>query len=173
VRTSTASFTVDVVNTPPVVYGTAGTTTTPQTVPVYISASASDPNSQVDCSALTWSIRLRTPSSPQPVCGCVPGQGHLQCEGDTTRDVARSRRPGCCESSSRLHVEVTDPPANPPPTIVKTLSVMGANPVGYAVREIPENGQAYGPISFSLLATDPDGVTYTFTAECSTARTPR
>jgi hypothetical protein len=36
----------------------------------------------------------------------------------------------------------------------------GANPVGYAVREIPENGQAYGPISFSLLATDPDGVTY-------------
>jgi len=41
--------------------------------------------------------------APEPVCGCVPGQGHLQCEGDTTRDVARSRSPGCREPSSRLH----------------------------------------------------------------------
>ena len=63
--TSTASFTVDVVNTPPVVYGSAGTTTTPQTVPVYIAASASDPNSQVDCSALTWSVQAPDTVEPQ------------------------------------------------------------------------------------------------------------
>ncbi len=42
----------------------------------------------------------------------------------------------------------------------------GADPVGFAVREIPDVGKAYGPISFSLLATDPDGVTYIFTAQC-------
>ena len=48
----------------------------------------------------------------------------------------------------------------------------GANPVDFAVREIPENGQAYGPISFSLLATDPDGVTYIFTAQCFDCQNP-
>lgn len=48
----------------------------------------------------------------------------------------------------------------------------GANPVDFAVREIPENGQAYGPLSFSLLATDPDGVSYVFTAQCFDCQNP-
>jgi hypothetical protein len=171
--TSTASFTVDVVNTPPVVYGTAGTTTTPQTVPVYISASASDPNSRVDCSALTWSVEapdtveirnLSADACQVRAIFYVKGTRHVTLLGRDAQGAASPPRV--------FTIEVTDPPANPPPTIVNDLSVKGANPVGYEVREIPDNGQAYGPISFSLLAIDPDGVTYIFTAVCSDCQNP-
>ncbi len=109
--TSTASFTVDVVNTPPVVYGTAGTTTTPQTVPVFIAASASDPNSHVDCSALTWSVQAPDTVEPQNLSAdAVPGHGRLLREGNTTRDAARSRPSGCREPSPRLHHRGHRPP---------------------------------------------------------------
>jgi len=171
--TSTASFTVDVVNTPPVVYGSVGTTTTPQTVPVYISASASDPNSRVDCSALTWSVEAPDTVEPENLSAEACQAKAIFYVKGTRRVTLLGRDPQGAASPPRVFtVEVTDPPANPPPTIVQTLSVKGANPVGYAVREIPENGQAYGPISFSLLATDPDGVTYIFTAECFDCQNP-
>ena len=171
--TSTASFTVDVVNTPPVVYGSAGTTTTPQTVPVFIAASASDPNSPVDCSALTWSAQAPDTVEPQNLSAdACQARAVFNVKG--TRHVTlQGRDPQGASSTPRVFtVEVTDPPANPPPTIVQPLSVKGANPIGFAVREIPENGQAYGPISFSLLATDPDGVTYIFTAQCFDCQNP-
>jgi hypothetical protein len=171
--TSSASFNIDVVNTPPVAYGSVGSTTVQQTVPYFVSAAASDPNSKLDCSALSWSVAAPDTIEAFNISSTVCyGRAVFNVLG--TRSITLTARDpqGAVSPARTFSVFVTDPPPNPPPTITQAFSVQGGSLITLRREEIPENGQAYGPFTFSIAATDPDGVTYTFNAQCFNCLNP-
>lgn len=166
---SSASFQIDVVNTPPVAYGGVGSATVPKTVPYFISAAASDPNSKLDCSALRWSA-----TSPDVVEAVVIGTN--VCYGRAVFNVQGSRSvtltavdpQGAVSKPHTFNVYVTAPPPNQPPLIDQPLTVsdsFGPIPFGGFARS--------NNITLSVHATDPEhpddpnAISYAFSASCA------
>lgn len=164
--TATATFQVDVVNTPPTAYGSAGSDTVQQTVPFFVSAAASDPNSKLDCSNLAWSVVAPdTVESLNISADVCYGRAIFNVLGDRTITLTATDPEGAVSSPRTFFVYVTSPPPNSPPTITQPLSVVGCSYDDCF--EVPENGIVYNLyVKLSVAATDPDGVTYNFTAQC-------
>ncbi len=165
--TSTAAFSVSVVNTPPLAYGSLITSTIPETVPLYIFAGASDPNSKVDCSALRWAATatdvLRVLNLSATSC-LVEVVFHVKGTRQVTLTAVDPQ--GAVSPPRAFVIEVTDPPANPPPGLVHPFQIVGTHFPDLVYRPLDERDQAFGELAFSLEAYDPDGVTYYFTAQC-------
>jgi hypothetical protein len=165
--TATGKFTVEVVNTPPVVFGSLGSDTVQQTVPFFIGASTSDPNSKLGCSALTWSAQAPDTVEPANISADVCyGRAVFNVKGSRTVTLTAQDPQGAVSTPRTFTVWVTDPPPNPPPNPVQPLSVRGFSADTHEVIDVPDNGKASGPFTFSISATDPDGVTYIFSARC-------
>ncbi len=179
---STATFRVDVVNTPPVAYGSAGSDTVQQTVPLFISAAASDPNSKLDCSALRWAAQ-----APDVVEAVVIGTD--VCYGRAVFNVLGQRSvtltavdpQGAASPARTFSVFVTDPPPNLPPNVTRPLTVSGryypdpssgqtaTGPIPYGGRAVPSSN----PLTLTVEAVDPErpadpnAITYAFSARCA------
>ncbi len=165
---ASGSFTVDVVNSPPTVFGYAPADTVQATVPFYISASATDPNSELSCSALSWSV-----SAPDTVTNADLDE-HIcyaeiifNAEGERTVTLVATDPQGATSTPKTFTLLVTAPPLNEPPVITELFQVLGC--VVYMEpcdAPVPEGGYAFGELTLTVRAEDPDGVTYSFFAEC-------
>ncbi len=121
--TASATLVADVVNTPPTAYGSADTDTVPATVPMFVSAFASDPNSELDCTALNWSV-----TAPDTVQALGQGQacyGKVVFNVEGTRSVRLSATDpeGATSQTRTFSVMVTRPPEVPVPQVLAPLSV--------------------------------------------------
>lgn len=170
---SSASFKIDVVNTPPVAYGSVGSGTVPQTVPYFISAAASDPNSKLDCSALAWSVTAPDTIEPFNIGADVCyGRAVFNVTGERTVTLTARDPQGATSPPRSFTVLVTEPPVNPPPNVTQPLSVRGCRYFGDC-GELKENDSVIiATLDLSVAATDPDGVTYIFTAQCFDCQDP-
>lgn len=170
---SSATFTVSVLNAPPVPFGVAPGDTVQQGVPYYISVGASDVNTgRLDCGALRWTV------SPPDVA--ITLNGGSSCQGKIVFNVKGLRTarltatdPQGAFGSKDFQVTVTDPPLVPPPDITQMV-----------VRDsfgdlLPEQGKvcinlcaAY--VTLSIGASDPSNLplTKTWTVDCVGAFCP-
>jgi hypothetical protein len=165
---ASASFAVDIVNSPPSILGGLGATTVQATVPLYFNLQALDPNSgYLECNAITITGGpVQTVNAQGGDCRYVvtfntPGQQTLTV---TARDPQ-----GLSSAPKTFSLLVTDPPPVPAPTWVPPgLQARGADG-----RLIPDNGyvNCYETITFSATAVDPGGkpVTYTWGASVNGA----
>jgi hypothetical protein len=168
---SSGSFKIDVVNAPPVAYGSVGSDTVPQTVPYYISAAATDSNSKIDCSALSWSVTAPDTVEPANINNEVCyGRAVFNVKGPRTVTLVARDPQGAVSPPRTFSVLVTDPPAIPAPEF--TLSVKGCvlskeNSV-CTVKEIPEGADVVfgNPIMLSAIPKVAASLGYTFQAEC-------
>lgn len=179
--TSTATFKLDVVNTPPTVFGSAGSGTVPQTVPYFVSAAASDPNSKLDCSALTWSVVAPDTVAPLNVAADVCyGRAVFNVMGTRTITLTAHDPQGAVSPARTFSVIVTNPPPDLPPVIDAPLTVTGYHYTDdeghYEYGAIPYGAEVTptsNPLQLSVHAydpehpSDPDAITYTFSARCS------
>jgi hypothetical protein len=171
--TSTDTFTVDVVNSPPVVFGSVGSDSAQQTVPFYIGAAGSDPNSKLDCSALSWTVDAPDTVAPDNIGSDVCyGRVIFNIKGTRTVRLTARDPQGALSPARTFSVTVTDPPANPPPTITQKFSLKGTLLEGLLYAEVPAEAKVFGPLTLSAAATDPDGVTYIFSAQCQNCQNP-
>lgn len=165
--TSTASFKVDVVNTPPVAFGSVGTDTVPATVPYYVSAAASDPNSgKLGCEALSWSVSA--PDTVQALNlsnGVCVAEAVFNVQGSRSLTLTARDPQGAVSSPRTFNVFVTAPPPNPAPRITQ-ISVKNSDG-----SEVAEGSVGAGPFALSIQGSDPNGDTLTYRWEASCGRT--
>jgi hypothetical protein len=184
--TSSANFKIDVVNTPPVAYGSVGSTTVQQTVPYFISAAASDPNTKLDCSALSWSVEVGDTVEPFNISNEVCyGRAVFNILGARTITLIARDPQGAVSPARTFNVFVTDPPPNLPPTIAQPLTVSGRyytdnvghnvyGPMPYGATAVPSDN----PLTLTVRATDPErpsdltAISYAFWAECANCPNP-
>lgn len=177
---SSATFQVDVINTPPVAYGSAGSDTVPMTVAYYISAAASDPNSKLDCSALTWSATA--PDVIEPVVigtDVCYGRAVFNVQGQREVTLIATDPEGAVSPRRSFPVYVTAPPPNRPPEFRQLLTVVGRYQLGggsEAYGAVPYGGYVptgNNPITLTVDAydperpADPNAITYSFSARCT------
>ena len=153
--TAQASFTVNVVNTPPVVYGNLGSENTQATVPLYFSISALDPNTgRVDCGSITLSgFAVQTVSTQDGDCRysvTFPQPG-------TQTLTATARDPQGSQSEPKSFTVVVGPAPIVPPPVWQIPPGLEAR--GFNNRLIPNEGSAgcFETVTFSAQATDPGG----------------
>lgn len=174
---SSGSFKIDVVNTPPVAYGSVGSDIVPQTVPYYISAAATDSNSKIDCNALSWSVTAPDTVEPANINNEVCyGRAVFNVKGSRTVTLIARDPQGAVSPPRTFSVLVTDPPAIPAPEF--TLSVKGCVlPEGSSVctvKEVPEGAEVvFGtPITLSATPKVAEWLYYTFDANCLDCKSP-
>lgn len=160
--TAQASFALNVVNTPPTVYGNLGSSAIQATVPAYFSVAALDPNTgPVDCGAITLSgFAVQTVSATGGDCRysvTFPQPG-------TQTLLATARDPqGTPSEPKSFTVQVGPAPVVPPPVwqIPPGLEVRDT-----ANRLIPSEAEVEVACAFtvrlSARATDPGGRTVTY-----------
>jgi len=166
---ASASFRIEVVNTPPVAFGSVGTDTVPATVPYYVSGAASDPNSgKLGCDALFWSVTapdtVRALNLSNGVC---VAEAVFNVQGSRSVTLTARDPQGAVSSPRVFNVYVTAPPPNPAPRITR-MSVKDSD--GY---EVAEGSRIRGGWRFalSIQATDPNGDPITYRWEASCGRT--
>lgn len=164
---ASASFQVDVVNTPPVAFGSVGTDTVPATVPYYVSAGSSDPNSgKLGCDALSWSVTA--PDTVQALNlsnGVCVAEAIFNVQGSRSITLTARDPQGAVSNPRTFNVYVTAPPPNPAPRITQ-MSVKNSDG-----SEVAEGSVGGGPFSLSIQATDPNGDPLTYRWEASCGRT--
>lgn len=165
---STGSFTVNVVNTPPAVFGSASSDTVPATVPYYISAAVTDPNSDMTCADLQWQVTAPDIFTRMDLDerNCY-GQVIFGAEGARTVTLSATDPHGASSTPRQFAVTVTPAPANPPPEITSLFQVLGCiDQFPPCDEPIPEGSFAFGVLTLTVRAEDADGVTYSFFAQC-------
>lgn len=120
---TTATFRVDVINTPPTVYGSADGASVAATVPFFINAAASDPNSKLDCSALSWSVTAPDVVTSQVYGAACYGRVVFNAQGNRTVTLTATDPEGAVSKPRTFGVYVTDPPPTPAPYNTKPLTV--------------------------------------------------
>lgn len=185
----TGAFEVDVINTPPVAYGDVRPYFVPATVPLFIGANASDPNGQLDCNALSWTVSAPdsiVPYAPAPhVCW---GRAVFPNPGTRYVTLLATDPEGARSQPLTFTVNVSARPPDLPPAVEVPLSVNGR----YYINGTSDGATAAGqipfgyylatgspnPITLAVRATDPEhpddpnAVTYTFSAFCSNCEKP-
>lgn len=184
---ASASFRVDVVNTPPTAYGSASTDSVPQGVEFWVSASASDPNTQLDCSALTWSATAPDTVAPTVVGTDVCyGKAIFNIQGTRAVTLTAQDPEGAVSRPRTFSVYVTAPPPNQPPVTTAggefTVRENRRNTSGGTYSRILKHGAEVRRDSWTTGYTlsvhaydperpdDPNAITYTFAASCGNCR---
>ncbi len=165
---ASGSFTVNVVNTPPTVFGSASGDTVPLSVPYYISAAVTDPNSDMTCADIEWQV-----SAPDVFTrldlddrNCY-GQVVFGSEGTRAVTLSATDPHGATSTPREFAVFVTPAPTNPPPTVTSLFQVLGCiDQFPPCDHPIPEGSFAFGELTLTVRAEDDDGVTYSFFAQC-------
>jgi len=164
---ATGSFTVDVQNPPPTAFFTPGESSVPATVPYFVSAAGYDDNDDLDCSALIWGVTAPDEVTNFPVSDKVCyGRAVFNVQGERTMTLRAVDPHGANSTTKTILVYVGPPPPNPAPNITEPLQVIGTS-LYWEVGPIPAYGEVMvGNLSLRARATDPDGVEYTFAAQC-------
>lgn len=172
---TTATFRVDVINTPPTVYGSADGESVPATVPFFINAAASDPNSKLDCSALSWAVTSPDTVTSQVYGGACYGRVVFNVQGNRTVTLTATDPEGAVSKPRNFGVYVTAPPPFPPPRNVKPLTVHNCADVGPDPSPCPgiDSGSTVtypgrsAKVYLWVHAESDDPLTFRFTAQCS------
>lgn len=171
--TSTAQLQVDVVNAPPVAFGTVYNDTVAATVPYYVSAAATDPNSgRLGCDSLSWSV-----TAPDTVVGlslenaaCV-AEVIFNVQGPRSVTLRARDAQGATSNPKSFSVYVTPAPPDPAPRIEwASIRHQDGKQVG--------DGDVYPyppTLSLSVRATDPaqQPLSYRWEALCVRAGDPQ
>ncbi|MFO7543921.1 MAG: hypothetical protein R6W77_00330 [Trueperaceae bacterium] len=165
---ATGSFTVDVRNPPPTAFFSVGENSVPATVPYFVSAAAYDDNDDLDCSALVWGRTEPDEVTNFPITEDVCyGRAVFHVQGERTITLRAFDPHGANSTTKSITVYVGPPPANPPPNVTEPLQVIGTN-LSWEVGPIASYGEVMvANLLLRARATDPDGVTFTFAAQCS------
>lgn len=162
---SSATFTVNVINTPPVPFGIAPGDTVQQGVAYFISAGGTDAESgRLGCDAIHWSVTAPDTFTALNNGAVCVGKIIFNLKGLRTVRLTATDPQGL-SSSKDFQVTVTDPPLIPPPDLglmsIKS-SVSGL--------EVPDQAKVYylDTLGLSIPATDPGNLplSYTWSVDC-------
>jgi hypothetical protein len=165
--TATISFGINVVNTPPIVYGSVPESTQ-ATVPMYFSLAALDPNSgRLDCAAISVSgVSVQAISTQDGDCQYTVT---INQQGTQTINALATDPQGASSTAKNFSVLVKAAPLVPPPlwTIPPGLEVRYQS--GGSLVRNEGNVGCYSRLTLRATATDPGGkaVTYTWQAAYS------
>lgn len=171
--TASASFRLDVVNTPPTAYGSADSDTVPATVALFINANATDPNSKLDCSALRWSV-----TAPDTIENLV--YNNELCYGKAVFHVLGQRHvtltavdpEGAVSRPRTFDVYVTPAPPVPAPDVTRPLTAHAcADEISCPALVDNATLKFYGnarsrDVYFRIEATSEEELTYRLTVQC-------
>ena len=162
---SSATFTVNVINTPPVPFGIAPGDTVQQGVAYFISAGGTDAESgRLGCDAIHWSVTAPDTFTALNNGAVCVGKIIFNLKGLRTVRLTATDPQGL-SSSKDFQVTVTDPPLIPPPDLglmsIKS-SVSGL--------EVPDQAKVYylDTLGLSIPATDPGNLplSYIWSVDC-------